>query len=331
MTRIYFQKPMKGDRAVRGELVRRMQLALQKAGVGPSEADGIFGGDTEKAVAEFQQKQGLPKAGGPEGCHLDQVPPKDGHPDGWKLGQVDSLTWKALTGEEEPGLLERCLQLTADFEGHGFGKAAGNFDGAGLTWGIIGFTLKHGEVQKVLIETLQGHPGLITQAFGPLEGELLAMLVQNREVQLDWADGLSLGTRKNRLERPWEAAFETLGTFPEVQAAQLWRVDRYWQVALRDAGRFDLTSDPGLALCFDLAVQNGGVDFDAEERRIRRWLAANPGATEPEKRVCLAEVVAENSRAPYVEDVRQRKRALATGEGTVHGARYRLADWGIAD
>jgi hypothetical protein len=29
---------------------------------------------------------------------------------------------------------------------------AGNFDNAWLTWGIIGFTLKHGEIQKIIKE-----------------------------------------------------------------------------------------------------------------------------------------------------------------------------------
>jgi hypothetical protein len=47
--------------------------------------------------------------------------------------------------------------------------------------------------------------------------------------------------------------------------------------------------------------------------------------------VCIADVVAENSRPKYVEDVRERKRTIATGEGRVHRSRYALRDWGIAE
>ena len=55
----------------------------------------------------------------------------------------------------------------------------------------------------------------------------------------------------------------------------------------------------------------------------------NPTATDREKRVLIADVVAENSRPKYIEDVRQRKRTVATGDGEVHRARYALRDWGI--
>jgi hypothetical protein len=87
----------------------------------------------------------------------------------------------------------------------------------------------------------------------------------------------------------------------------------------------------GIALCFDIAVQNGGIDSDTEERRITRWLEDNPGASERDRRVRIADVVAENAKAQYVEDVRARKRTIATGEGEVHGARYATSDWGIAE
>jgi hypothetical protein len=137
-------------------------------------------------------------------------------------------------------------------------------------------------------------------------------------------------TNKYRVERPWEKAFDILGTFPALQAIQLRRVNKYWDIALRDADRFGLKTEMGVALCFDIAVQNGGVGED-EERRITRGLANLPGATERDKRVLIADVVAENSRPQYVEDVRQRKRTIATGDGMVHGARYATQDWGVAE
>ena len=63
-----------------------------------------------------------------------------------------------------PDLKQRWLQLTADFEGTGFTKAVGNFDGAGLTWGIIDFTLLNGELGAVLKEIRTKHPAVFSEA-----------------------------------------------------------------------------------------------------------------------------------------------------------------------
>ena len=308
MTRVYFQRVTGGYRAVRGEMVRLVQEELKSAGMDPGEADGIFGRDTETALKDFQERQGLPVS-----------------------GKITGQTWSSLMHEESPGILDRCLQLTGAFEGHGFPKVVGNFDGAGLTWGIIGFTLMHGEIQKILRKVQQDHIELLDEAFGDLKDELLGMLDMHIRDQLDWAEGISLGSQRYRVEQPWEDAFEKLGTFPEAKAIQLDRVNKYWDIALRDMERFGLETEMGIALCFDIAVQNGGVDFSGEANRIARWTEKSPEATDRDKRVIIADVVAENSRPQYIEDVRHRKRTIATGEGRVHGARYSTRDWGLAE
>lgn len=308
MDRILFQRVAKGYRAVRGEVVRKIQIQLKKAGSDPGDVDGIFGGDTEKALKDFQQNKELQPS-----------------------GKVTFDTWSYLMDKPPPSIFNRCLQLTGDFEGHGFQKIAGNFDDAGITWGIIGFTLKHGEIEKILLEVQQKYPSLLDRAFGSLKTELMDIFQKDRQEQIDWANEISIGVRKYRIEKKWEDAFEQLGGYPEVQETQLQRVKKYWDIAVRDSQRFKLESEMGIALCFDIAVQNGGIDFGREDKIIKRWLDDNPAATDRDKRVRIADVVAENSRPKYIEDVRQRKRAIATGEGEVHRAKYALRDWGIAD
>lgn len=308
MDRVLFQRVARGYRSVRGEVVRRVQLQLKAADADPGDVDGIFGGDTERALKDFQRKRDLQPT-----------------------GKVTGDTWTKLMDEDPPSIFSRCLQLTGDFEGHGFQKIAGNFDDAGLTWGIIGFTLKHGELQKIIEEVRQKHSALLDQAFGPLEAELIGMIQRSLRDQIDWANDISIGIKKYRVEPQWEDAFELLGSFPQVQEIQLKRVHKYWDIAVRDSERFQLETEMGIALCFDIAVQNGGIDFSHEERRIKRWLDDNPAATDRDKRVLIADVVAENSRPKYVEDVRERKRTIAMGEGQVHRAKYALRDWGIAD
>ena len=308
MARVLFQKASSGYRIVRGEVVRALQIRLQSAGHSPGIIDGIFGNDTENALKSFQRAKALPPT-----------------------GKLTDDTWAELMPIPTPSIFDRCLQLTADFEGHGFRTIAGNFDGAGLTWGIIGYTLQHGEIQKIIKECQQRFPNLVATAFGNLKQTLLEQLDKTWPEQLQWANSISLGSNKVRVEEPWERAFAALGDDPNVQEIQLRRIKQYWDIGDRDVRRFSLKTEAGIALCFDIAVQNGGIDNDTEERRILAWIHDNPGTSEREILTRIADVVAENSRPQYVEDVRRRKRAIAQGDGTVHGARYATRDWGIGE
>ncbi len=308
MARVLFRRAPSGRRLVRGENVRVVQQALTDRGFDTRSLDGIFGGDTQLAVTNWQRSAGATET-----------------------GEVTFAQWETLADRPVPTLFDRSLQLTADFEQHGFGKVAGNFDDAWLTWGIIGFTLKHGELQRMLTEIHFKHPGLLQQAFGGLAAELMGVINSGPAAQEAFANRISIGRNRVKVEPEWARGFETLGSFPEVQQIQLRGVDKYWQIAQRDASRFALVSELSLALCFDIAVQNGGIDFATEENSIRRRAEQNSITDEPALRLLIADVVAENSKQQYVEDVRSRKRTIATAQGLVHQASYSLEDWGLAD
>jgi peptidoglycan hydrolase-like protein with peptidoglycan-binding domain len=124
-------------------IVSDIQRALTAANFDPRGLDGVYGANTAAAVKAFQQAHGLSPT-----------------------GTVDDLTWQVLMKKAIPGSDVRCLELTAAFEGHGYTLAQGNWDGAWLTWGIIGFTLKHGEVQKIVLAVEHSSPDLIRKAFG---------------------------------------------------------------------------------------------------------------------------------------------------------------------
>jgi hypothetical protein len=234
MPRVYLQKASSGYRVVRGEIVRGLQLKLQVVGHNPGIVDGIFGSDTENALKSFQLTKGQPPT-----------------------GKLTDETWITLMQVPTPSIFDRCLQLTADFEGHGFQTIAGNFDGAGLTWGIIGFTLQHGEIQNILTEVQQKVPQLLDSAFDSLKNTLLTQLGKTWPEQLQWANSISVGSNKLRIEKPWERAFAVLGADPEVQKTQLRRVNKYWDIAEQDTNRFKLRTEMGIALCFDQSKMEG--------------------------------------------------------------------------
>jgi Putative peptidoglycan-binding domain-containing protein len=306
-TRVFFQRAPSGFRTVQGELIKKMQKVLIAKDLLHDTDDGIFGGNTERAVQIFQEQ--------------NQLAP---------TGKVDDQTWQALMSSPAPDLKQRCLQLTADFEGTGFTKAVGNFDGAGITWGIIGFTLSNGELGAVLTEIRSTHPAVFSAAFGELEARIVEVIHSSHSEQIHFANSISLGSSKMRIMDVWAKAFEKLGSDPSAQEIQLQRTEKFFQIAERDRQLFDVQNELGLALCFDIAVQNGGID-STERARIRAKINQNHPATQQDLRIIIANVVAENSRPRFIEDVRRRKLTIATAQGTVHGSRFAVKTWGLDD
>jgi hypothetical protein len=288
-------------------LAKRIQSDLLRAGftAGPIEkfVDGDFGGNTETALKALQARRGLP-------AH----------------GAVDVDTWQQLTVDPLPTLYERCLSITAQFEGHGFGLLQGNFDGAGLTWGIIGFTLKSKEVQALLAATDAAVPGTLDRVLGPLAAQWRSVVQRPLNEQIAWANSISSGASKSTVPREWKDAFARLGDEPIVKRLQMQRAyDRYFVPAVRAANTLHLQSELGVALAFDVHVQNGGFKPGAYAMAATTLSRAS----ELDRRQRLANAAADSANPRWAADVRERKLALATGQGSVHGRTYRLANWGL--
>jgi hypothetical protein len=288
-----------------GGLVGELQRALLAARFDPHGLDGVYGANTAAVVRAFQQARGLAPT-----------------------GLVDDDVWPLLLQKPVPRTDLRSLELTAAFEGHNYTLAVGNFDGAWLTWGIIGFTLRHGEVRKILLEVDSRHPELLKEAFGPKTFRILDLMHSSPTEQQRWADSVTI---HGLLAEPWRTGFATLGGFPEVVAIQRRLAhDDYFLPALATARRYGLRSELGLALCFDIHVQNGGIR-PAAHAAIRRAVSGNPVSPELPLRQAIANAVADTARAAWREDVRRRKLTIANGRGTVHQHEYVLENWGLSE
>lgn len=299
MTRLLFGP------GARGESIRILQQKLVDAGFDTNGVDASYGHGTVTAVQAFQQKRGLPLT-----------------------GNVDDVTWSTLTGNAPiPSLRERCLGLTSTFEGHGYTLAEGNFDGAGVTWGIIGFTLKGGELTNIVNAAYASDPTLVRNCFGDCTDTLLKILAEPQDQQLAWASSVSSGASKSTLADPYKSGFRQLGESALGQQLQQKRVDAdYFQPALATAKAYGLTTELGLALAFDIHVQNGGINHTVGAS-VRAQM--KPGMSEKDLRVLIANGIADHALAAWREDVRTRKLTVATGEGTVHGVHYVLKNWGL--
>jgi len=295
-------------RGVHGACVETLQQGLSRRGLYTGLLDGLYGGGTEKAVRAHQIGENLPPT-----------------------GVADEVTWISATDLPIPTLAQRCLQLTAAIEGHGYGMVAGNFDGAGLTWGIIGFTLKYGDLRNVLLTVQRQYPEAITDAFGPLANELLDKIVSDFSEALVWADSISEGPTGYAVRQDWREAFARLGARQEVRRLQVERaMQQYFEPSRATAGKIGFSTELGVALAFDIHVQNGGVKADALAELGRE---RQDGALESQRalRMRTAELVAQSARSEWRDDVLARKTAIATGEGTVHAELFVLENWGLGE
>lgn len=289
-------------RGARGALIADLQSALAAKGFDPKGIDGLYFGDTESAVRAFQQAHGSPVT-----------------------AVVSDEDWTMVTGRPVPDLFSRCLQLTAAFEGHHYTRAAGNFDGALITWGIVGFTLKHGNLQHVIKGVRERAPHRIVEAFGPDASILLEMMSASPHRQEVWANSIS-DDEGLALVEPWQTNFARFGDFPEVRDEQrACAKTKYFDPALASANDIGLTTELGIALAFDVHVQNGGFKPAVRARLPPRSV----GTPERLLREAIAHAVADHSKPKWRENVRRRKLAIALGTGTANGITVVLPNWGL--
>jgi peptidoglycan hydrolase-like protein with peptidoglycan-binding domain len=284
----------------RGPLIADLQSGLVGKGFAHSAADGQYGPNTVAAVTAFQQSINTPPT-----------------------GTVSDADWTGITDTPAPDVEARCLQLTSTFEGHGYSLAKGNWDGAGLTWGIIAFTLAAGSLQSVIRNVQQNAPECLALGFGTDLPKLLQILAAPWTDLLAWANSITVG---QAVAEPWLTHFAEFGAMPQVQAEQRARAhDEYFVPALKTAAALGVTSELGIALCFDIHVQNGGLNAG----QIQSILAQHAGKPEAEIREAAANAAADHAKPKFQADVRARKLAIARGQGTVHGAAVTLANWGL--
>lgn len=311
-TNAKFYKQSKGD------LIRNFQISLKELGLYNDKIDGVYGNNTANAVLNYTNG---------------------------KQDFVGPIVYKNLTGQEWPDLFSRSLQITADFEGTGYTQIVGDFDSAILTWGIIGFTLKHLELIDILIEIYDKNPDFIKDSFKNKSEEIIKLInnyktTKNPEPFFDWGRNCNTPEKNNDDVKPeYVNAFDILGRIPDVKQIQRIRAKSiYWDRALRWANDFQVHEELSLALCFDCAVQgfnsSGRQQVVAMTETARQEAIAKIQAstyTEAEKRKIIATANANSCNPKWRQDVWSRKSLFITGieKSYVHKKAYELSKWGL--
>jgi len=280
--------------------------------------DGIFGGGTEAAARLFQRAKRLA---------ID--------------GQVGPHTWDVLfPGVPTPApiiLSEsvqfRCMALTGSFEtDHSFPDCfaglSGDFDGQGISFGVLQWNLGQGSLQPLLRKIIKAEPEMVESIFAQNYEELNSVLAASKSEQMNWAR--SIQNLKHILNEPWKGHFKTLGRQPLFQDIQVESATRLFNSASALCRDFGLLSTRAAALMFDIKVQNGSISELVKGQIKLDFAHIDPKLSKNDAEVERLRIIAKRrasaAKAEWIEDVRARKLAIANGRGTVHGNFYDLKE-----
>jgi hypothetical protein len=300
-----------------GDEVRRVEQRLSSLGLYTGSIDGEFGGGVQSAVKAFQRTRNL-------------------EPD----GVVGSDTWSALfpgsSAPTAPSLVsqpmaQRCLALTGTFETSTgapecFCGLAGNFDGQGISFGVLQWNLGQGTLQPMLRDMIAMYHDVAFAIFADALDTLVKVLASPRAQQLEWADSIQ-DPQRHIVFEPWKGLLRALGRTAEFQTIQAKYAESIRTKAESMCDSFGVWTERGLALMFDICVQNGSIGRDTASK-IRADFGAiairDPASAEIARLRVIANRRAEAAASAFVEDVRRRKLTIANGEGTVHNIPYNL-------
>jgi hypothetical protein len=230
-----------------------------------------------------------------------------------------------------PNLAKKLIQLTSLFEG---GSLAGNFDQQIVSWGALQWNLGQGTLQGVLRRIYQLDPVSTLKIMG--SGFCASLDSDQTFENFARSQILSGGNQPTTF---WRAKFAELARLEAAVQSMAEHAAPYILGAEKLATACHITTERGLALCFDVAVQNGAprnahiFEYlnDLEQFKIkyhdkRRWYEI----AEWQRLKVLANAVANLANPKWRRDVLSRKLCIALGQGVVHGQMVNLEkDYGI--
>ena len=293
-----------------GDAVTSVQQKLADLGLLHGKVDGQFGGGTQASVKAFQLSRGTMAS-----------------------GIVDSATWTALfPGQALPvsplasrSLIHRCLALTGSFETNHqppdcFSVLTGDFDGQGISFGVLQWNLGQNTLQGLLKDVFDQQPAMCQGIFHENFGVVQSLGTAPIEQQLAFAR--SIQTR-GAVQEPWQGMLRALGQTQEFQDIQVAQVQDRFASALALCTEYGLQSERAAALMFDIVTQNGGIGQIVKAQILGDF---QDGDSEVVKMLVIAKRRAAVAKPAFVNDVLNRKTTIAEGAGTVHGIVYDLED-----
>jgi len=250
-------------------------------------------------------------------------------------------------GDDDRRAFGIALNVSGSFEGDtGWDNITGNFDGQGLSLGLLNQCLGQGSLQPLMIGLRTKHPEKFKSFFSPAHLKSLnGMLdgwhrsggpkfVDSRRSLLDEPVGFeaeavspnqaSVNWAKANLYKDgafvpsWKKELQAMAASPEYVSLQIAAAHGYHLRALEYETQVGVREFRAYLMMFDVVVQNGSF-YPEDLSEYASYAQAHPEAPSAEKLEKLLILRLRHVRQQYVKDVKARKGAIIHGKGVVHG------------
>ena len=263
------------------------------------------------------------------------------------LDAPDGVVWAPKLSANDRDALRIAFSITGSYEGaSGWSNLSSDFDGQGVSLGIMSQSLGKGTLEPLLIKMRDNHRAVLERTFTATQlSSLLGMLgkwestkalpASLRELASLEAQAVEAYTAsaanaeaatwaRNTLYASgqfipeWATALRALAETPEYVSLQIDAATAYHDQARNYMKKTSTGQLRAYLTFFDLVIQNGGLT-DKDEADYKTYLQETPYATE-EARLNMAVALRVRWVKPeFAEDVKSRKHAIINGKGQVHG------------
>lgn len=269
----------------------------------------------------------------------------------------NGVVWAADFTPMDRSVFQLALNVTGSFEGHtAWANLTNNFDGQGLSMGLLNQTLGTGSLQPLMTKMrakyyAQMQPLFSASHFQSLSNMLTAYgaTVQlsgvsenvdsnSSPLDIDWTEPIhQFATRESdsvawavanlyngtAFKPDWSGELTSLATHPLYVSLQIEAAEKLHAKARTLQASLGVHDVRSYLVMFDFVVQNGGLD-SREIPEYQAAIAKEPSMSTQKKLLTMLELRLRRVKPEYVSDVRSRKTALILGTGTVHGSNRQL-------
>lgn len=268
------------------------------------------------------------------------------------------VTWAPSLTPQDRVAFALALNISGSFEGEeAWATISNDFDGQGLSLGLLNQNLGQGSLQPLLQRMRAEHPDTWAVLFSSDHLKSISEMLDRWQSaagmesldagprRLDWRDEpvfaaqraalsaeessvawaeTNLYTDGGRTFDPvWKAELMALAGHPQYVSIQIDAAQGYHEKAAEYEGRIRVRQLRSYLMLFDIVVQNGGL-YPDDLDDYAAYVKANPNSTGTQRLQKLLALRLRHVRPKYLADVRSRKNALINGTGVVHATRRNL-------
>ncbi|CRK80281.1 hypothetical protein [Neobacillus massiliamazoniensis] len=232
-----------------------------------------------------------------------------------------STSAQMLDAESLPNNLREDLLLnTGFFEGEqAYSTVAGNFDGQGISFGILQFNLGQNTLEPLLEEYIRNYPRDFETIFGEEKSQTLKQILkESHNTQRKWATTISIPGQAHKLKPDWQQAFEQMGKTKENQQIQRKYALVYIELALGISQQLGIKSTQGLAFSFDQIVNDGSFP---QYKDVKKEVGARGNIDDKERLQIILRFIKKGVQY-------ERRDLIFRGSGLYFGRDYKINNYG---